>query len=77
MKSNPILEEVWRIKDKLARGADYDADRFFDNWRAWSDVHLQSGPVARNAGELRRLVNETQGGSDAPAHKEALPKPPV
>jgi hypothetical protein len=31
MKSNPILEEVWRIKDQLAEEAGYDADRFFDN----------------------------------------------
>jgi len=24
MKSNPILDEVWRIKDELAREANYD-----------------------------------------------------
>jgi hypothetical protein len=29
MKANPILEEVWRIKDQLAAEAGYDVDRFF------------------------------------------------
>ena len=27
MKSNPVLEEVWRIKDELAREAGYDLHR--------------------------------------------------
>lgn len=36
MKSNPILEEVWRIKDQLAAEAGYDMDRFFEQLRAWS-----------------------------------------
>lgn len=76
MKSNPILDEVWRIKDELAREAGYDVDRFFDNLRAWSDAHPHSGPVVRNAGELRRLANKTPASSDAPALKEVPPKPP-
>ena len=29
MKTNPILEEVWQIKDQLAAEAGYDVDRFF------------------------------------------------
>lgn len=35
MKSNPILEEVWRIKDQLAAEAGYDMDRLFEQLRAW------------------------------------------
>jgi hypothetical protein len=56
MNPNPILEEIWRIKDQLAREADYDVDRFFENLRAWTDTHPHSGPVVRNAEELRRLA---------------------
>ena len=56
MKSNPILEEVWRIKDQLAAEAGYDVDQVFDNLRKWSDEHPHKGPVVRNAEELRRLI---------------------
>ena len=71
MNPNPILEEPWRIKDQLAREADYDVDRFFENLRAWIDAHPHSGPVVRNAEEMRRLA-------EAPAAfalKEEPPKP--
>lgn len=56
MKPDPILEEVWRIKDDLAREAGYDIHRMFENLRKWVVEHPHSGPVARNAGELRQLV---------------------
>ena len=56
MKTNPILEEVWRIKDQLAAEAGYDMDRFVEQLRAWSAAHPPSGPVVRNAEELRRLM---------------------
>ena len=56
MKTNPILEEVWRIKDQLAADAGYDIDRFFENLRKWEAEHPHTGPVVRNAEELRQLV---------------------
>ncbi len=56
MKANPILEEVWRIKDQLAAEAGYDVDRFFAQLGAWSEAHPHTGPVVRNAKELRRLA---------------------
>ncbi|NCO33340.1 MAG: hypothetical protein AUJ92_06580 [Armatimonadetes bacterium CG2_30_59_28] len=56
MKPNPILEEVWRIKDQLATEAGYDVDRFFENLRKWAEEHPHSGPVIHNAEELRQLV---------------------
>lgn len=56
MKTNPVLEEVWRIKDQLAAEAGYDIDRFFDNLRKWEAEHPHSGPVVRNAEELHQLV---------------------
>jgi hypothetical protein len=56
MKANSILEEVWRIKDQLAAEAGYDMDRFFENLRKWEAEHPHTGPVVRNAEELRQLV---------------------
>lgn len=60
MKSNPILEEVWRIKDQLAAEAGYDVDRFFDNLKKWEAEHPPTGPVVRNAEELRQLIAEKE-----------------
>ena len=53
MKSNPILEEVWRIKDELAREAGYDVHRLCENTRQWAAAHPHPGPRVRNAEELR------------------------
>jgi len=60
MKSNPILEEVWRIKDELAREAGYDVHRLCENTRKWAAEHPHSGPVVRSAEELRQLVAERE-----------------
>ncbi len=60
MKSNPILEEIWRIKDDLARESGYDIERFFENLRKWSDEHPHKGPVVRNAEELKRYAEEQE-----------------
>jgi hypothetical protein len=56
MKANPILEELWKVKDELAREAGYDTHRFFENLRKWAVEHPHSGPVVGNAEELRRLL---------------------
>ena len=69
MKANPILEEVWRIKDQLAAEAGYDVDRFFAQLRARSEAHPHPGPGVRNAEELQRLA----AGESALALKD---KPP-
>ena len=60
MKSNPILEEVWRIKDQLAAEAGYDMNRFCEQLRTWTAVHPHPGPLIRNAEELRQLVAEKE-----------------
>ena len=60
MKSNPILEEVWQIKDKLAAEAGYDIDRFFDNLEKWESEHPHSGPIIRSAEELRQHIAEKE-----------------
>lgn len=60
MRANPILEEVWRIKEQLAAEAGYDVDRFFENLRKWEAEHPHPGPVVRNAEELRQLVAQKE-----------------
>jgi hypothetical protein len=56
MKPNPILEEVWRIKDELAREAGNDIHRLCENTRRWAAAHPRSGPVVQSAQELRRVL---------------------
>lgn len=57
-KANPILQEVWDIKDRLAAEAGYDVKRFVQQLREWSEKHPPTGPVVRNAEELRQLIAE-------------------
>jgi len=39
MKPNPILDELWKVKDQLAAEAGYDVDRFLENLRRWEAEH--------------------------------------
>lgn len=52
MEPNPI-EEVWRIKDELAREAGYDVHQLCDNTRKWAEKRGHMGQVIRSAEELR------------------------
>jgi hypothetical protein len=77
MKSNPILEEIWRIKDQLAAEAGYDMDRFCDNLEKWMADHPHNGPVVHNAQELRQLIAEKQRQqAQEPALREEPPRTP-
>jgi hypothetical protein len=60
MKADPILEELWKIKDELAREAGYDTHRFFENLRRWETEHPHPGPVVHNAEELRQLIAQKE-----------------
>ena len=60
MKPDPTLEELWRIKEDLAREADYDVDRFFENLRNWTAEHPHPGRVLHHAEELRQFVAEEE-----------------
>lgn len=60
MKADSILEELRAVKDKLAREAGYDADRFIQNLRQWEQAHPQTGCVIRNAEELRQFVADEE-----------------
>ena len=60
MKSNPILDELWKVKDALAAEAGYDAERFLANLRRWEAEHPHSGRVIHSAEELRQLAAEEE-----------------
>jgi len=71
MKTNPILEEVWRMKDQLAAEAGHDVGRFFAQHREWAATHPHDGPVVRNAEELRQLVKRREAAAPALCEKPA------
>jgi hypothetical protein len=52
MNPNPILEEAWRIKDQIAREADYDIEKLCSQTRAWAAANLHSSPLTQGAEEL-------------------------
>jgi len=65
MKASPLLEELWQVKDDLAREAGYDIDRIFGELRAAEALH--PGPLIRSADELRRyLADEERGPKPRP-----------
>ena len=79
MKPNPILEEVWRVKDELAREAGGDIHRLCENTRQWAAEHPHPGPVIRNAEDLRQLVAEQErqrAGSVSMALNDKPPRQP-
>ena len=60
MKPNPILDELWKVKNDLAAEAGYDVDRFLENLRRWETEHPHSGRVVHSAEELRQLAAEEE-----------------
>ena len=53
MKPNPILEEVWKVKDALSREAGGDIARLCEQTRTWAATHPKTGPAIHSAHELR------------------------
>ncbi len=77
MKTNPLLEDLWRVKDDLAREAAYDLDRIFAELRAAEAQ--QPGPLIRSTEDLRRYVADQelrQAAASALALNEAPPLTP-
>jgi len=61
MESNPMLVEVWRLKDQSAREASEDIHRLSCNTRQRVAGHLHTDPVVRRGKELWRLPGEVAG----------------
>jgi len=74
MKPDPILEELWRVKDDLAREAGYDLDRIFAELRAAETRH--PGPLIRSADDLRRYVAAQAGPRDTASALALKDEPP-
>ena len=52
-KKIPILEDLWQTKDALAREAGGDVAMICENTRRWAAAHPHSGPIMKNAADLR------------------------
>jgi len=74
MKTNPLLEELWQVKDDLAREAAYDIDRIFAELRAAEA--RQPGPLIRSADELRRYAADEERRYEATLALKEEPPPP-
>ena len=61
MKANPILEEVWRIKDELSREMAADPDAYFAKLDEIANAEEKAGrKVIRSAAELQQLVTQRE-----------------
>lgn len=61
MKMDPILEEVWGVKDKLSREMAADPDAYFAKLKERTNAEEKAGrKVVRSAGELRALAAEQE-----------------
>ena len=57
MTTNPILEEIWQIKDELSREFAADPDAYFAKLDEITDAEEKAGrKVIRSAEELQQLV---------------------
>lgn len=56
MKPDSILEELWDVKDELARASGYDANRFLENLRRWETEHPHLGNKTIESAEFSDLV---------------------
>jgi hypothetical protein len=57
MKADPILEEIWRIKDKLSREMAADPDAYFAKLDEITKAEEKAGRIViRSAEELRQLA---------------------
>src|ERR1017187_8831892 len=52
MITNPLLEEIWAVKDRLAVEAGNDIHVFCEQLRAWESSHLPKGRVLRTPEEI-------------------------
>ena len=61
MKTDPILEEVWRVKDKLSREMAADPARYSAKLEGICAVEEKAGrKIIRSAAGLRELMAERE-----------------
>ena len=77
MKADPILEEAWRVKDKLSREMAADPDAYFAKLAELEQAEENAGrKVIRSAQELRQFVAEQQRQRAAEAAMVLNDEPP-
>lgn len=60
MKPDPILSELWKVKDDLAAEAGYDTEIFFQRLRDWETDSLSAHRLIRTADELCQIRAEQE-----------------
>ncbi len=58
MEADSVLNELWAVKELLAREAGYDADRFIQNLRRWETDHPANISTIRNATDIQKFMAE-------------------
>jgi hypothetical protein len=59
MKADPILQEVWDIKDRLAAEAGYEMRRFVEQLREWEATHAHLFPKVKTGEAPHRSPDES------------------
>ena len=68
MEANPLLEELWQVKDQLARESGYSIDRIFSELQAAEA--RQPGLLIRSADEMRRYAADYELKTTYPAGRD-------
>jgi hypothetical protein len=58
MTNNPLLEEIWAIKDRLDAESGGDIHVFCEQVRNWSAKNLPQNMIVRDPAELREAVTK-------------------
>jgi hypothetical protein len=66
MKTEPILQEVEAVKERLAARADGDTQRFLDQMETWLVNHPHAGPVVNSPEELRARIQAREATEPPP-----------
>lgn len=62
MKADPILEEVWRVKDKLSREMAADPTNYSAKLNKITDAEEKAGrKIIRSAAELQQYLVKREG----------------
>lgn len=66
MKTEPILQELEAVKERLAAEAGDDTRRFLDQMEAWLVEHPHAGPVVNSPEELQARLRAREAAEPPP-----------
>ena len=70
MNDDPIVEEVRRVRDKLARQFNYDIHAIFADLRTREHMEDLAHPLVRDAGEWAESQENVMALNDKPVRKK-------